>query len=118
MFKVGDRVKWRGEGDYTIIAVDDSNIPYKIRKTNGLDYGWAHELSIELFTKKHPHANLIKAWADDTSIEFEFRTWDTDTWMDCNKFENWREEYPKWNREYQYRIKPKVCDKCGQELKK
>lgn len=34
----------------------------------------------------HPHADLIKAWADDTSIELEYIAlwWDKHNYKDCN----------------------------------
>lgn len=51
--------------------------------------------------KPHPHAELIKLWADDTSLEFEWRMSDDGFWNTCLKSK------PLFNEDLQYRLKPK-----------
>lgn len=53
-------------------------------------------------TSQHPHAQLIKAWADGAQIQ----------WYDVNK-KMWVDETdaaPMWAPLIQYRIKPKTSD--------
>lgn len=53
-------------------------------------------------TSQHPHAHLIKAWADGAQIQ----------WYDVNK-KAWVDEAdsaPMWAPLIQYRIKPKTSD--------
>jgi hypothetical protein len=53
-------------------------------------------------TSQHPHAQLIKAWADGAQIQ----------WYDVNK-KMWVDEVdvaPLWAPLIQYRIKPKTSD--------
>jgi hypothetical protein len=50
---------------------------------------------------KHVHADLIKQWADDTSIEIQMRIKHSNT--------SWANAYrPLWDSEREYRIKPKL----------
>ena len=50
---------------------------------------------------KHVHADLIKQWADDTSIEIQMRIKHSNTsWANANR--------PLWDPEREYRIKPKM----------
>ena len=44
----------------------------------------------------HKHAELIKAWADGSDIEFLTIS---GTWLDCNPG-------PEWDKDMKYRIKP------------
>ena len=50
--------------------------------------------------KPHPHAELIKAWADGAEIQY----WDDDDnkWRDCKGYNG----FPTWDVELQYRVKP------------
>ena len=52
--------------------------------------------------RKHKHAELIKAWLDDDSLEVE--------WLDsCGDWRNWREvRSPSWDEDTEYRFKPKM----------
>ena len=52
--------------------------------------------------RKHKHAELIKAWLDDDSLEVE--------WLDsCGDWRNWREvRSPSWEEATEYRFKPKM----------
>ena len=51
-------------------------------------------------TNPRPHADLIKQWADDDSLEIECRTNSHSSWVDV--------EEPVWSARYEYRIKPKT----------
>lgn len=46
--------------------------------------------------KPHPHAELIKAWADGAKIQLKVR--DAEKWIDTDS--------PVWNKCHEYRIKP------------
>lgn len=46
----------------------------------------------------HPHAELIKAWADGAKIQFFLE----DSWIDCKS--------PFWLHDRKYRIKPEEFD--------
>ena len=52
--------------------------------------------------KRHPHADLIIAWANGEEIQC-YVPW-KNCWLDCD---------PKWNEEIEYRVKPKVVHKFG-----
>jgi hypothetical protein len=47
----------------------------------------------------HKHAELIKQWADDTSIKIQYES-SPGRWVDASS--------PCWSEEYGYRIKTKV----------
>lgn len=47
---------------------------------------------------KHPHHELIKQWADDTSRVVQFRN--RDEWRDCD------DNLPAWIENREYRFKP------------
>jgi hypothetical protein len=49
--------------------------------------------------KPHPHAVLIKAWADGAQIQ-QYRE-NLDEWRDCSP-------YPVWDERLTYRIKPEL----------
>ena len=51
-------------------------------------------------TTPRPHAELIKQWADDDSLEIEFREDICECWQDTYQ--------PVWIPGHQYRIKPKT----------
>ena len=51
-------------------------------------------------TNPRPHAELIKQWADDDSLEIEFREDICQPWEDTYQ--------PAWIQGHQYRIKPKT----------
>lgn len=48
---------------------------------------------------RHPHADLIKEWAEDASRVVQARLDAEDRWEDC-------EDGPCWLEEYEYRFKP------------
>lgn len=45
----------------------------------------------------HPHADLIKMWADNPKLKFQFQN-NRGFWIDT--------ENPDWNPDYTYRVKP------------
>ena len=57
-------------------------------------------------TKPHKHAELIKKWADDPSIELEFKNSDSYEW-------NTLLGSPTWMTHREYRIKPKLVKREG-----
>lgn len=50
-------------------------------------------------SKAHKHADLIKQWADNKDLKFEFRRPEVETWTDCDMA-------PNWSESFEYRIKP------------
>jgi len=69
---------------------------------------WSYTKNVEKIDTKqelnkptpHPHAELIKLWADDPSIKFQYKFKDSVVWNDLSKD-------PVWNRTLEYRVKPK-----------
>jgi hypothetical protein len=51
--------------------------------------------------KQHKHAQVMKAWLDDTSVELEYRPTGTDAWLDGEGGGN-----PLSHPEFNWRIKP------------
>ena len=54
--------------------------------------------------RKHKHAELIKQWLDDDSVEVECKDIGDDTWYSVGS--------PSWDEGTEYRIKPKMI-RCG-----
>ena len=54
--------------------------------------------------RKHKHADMMRRWLDDASLEVEIRDFIRDKWG-VDKVLTWREEY-------EYRFAPKMI-KCG-----
>jgi hypothetical protein len=52
-------------------------------------------------TNPRPHAELIKQWADDDSLEIEFKGYNSDMW-------DTTPVHPAWSVDYEYRIKSKT----------
>jgi len=52
--------------------------------------------------KPHVHAELIKMWADDPTIKFQYYNTGAEDWIDVNTGE------PTWHTNTKYRVKPKV----------
>ena len=52
--------------------------------------------------KRHKHADLIIAWANGEDIQCRF------PWENC-----WRDCYPVWDGEVEYRVKLKIVHKIG-----
>lgn len=108
MFKVGDKVKCTSPVDtlekdkiYEIERVDAKL--QRGRWKPGLiikDHGWFYVERFESVsdTKPHKHAALIKAWADNPKLKFEYSHDGGDHWMVIVN--------PTWIPEYKYRIKP------------
>ena len=51
-------------------------------------------------TNPRPHSELIKQWADDDSLEIEFKGYNSGKWLNS--------PIPSWSNDYEYRIKPKT----------
>jgi hypothetical protein len=113
-FKVGDRVKVKngvkpGNG-WGNIKPDDTgiirkNLPTSPRIALVIDfpnhYGWnaASLDEIELALAPHVHAEIIKQWADDTSLTVQVKL-DDGTWKNT--------QFPCWGIKNKYRIKEHV----------
>lgn len=54
--------------------------------------------------KKHPRAELIKAWADGEQIQYQSHE---DLWVDCDTM-------PNWDSDSEYRIKPEELEEDKQ----
>lgn len=69
---------------------------------------WSRTYTVEKIIEKeeikhatpHPHAELIKLWADDPSIKLQYKFKESVVWNDLNA-------EPNWNRTLEYRVKPK-----------
>jgi len=55
--------------------------------------------------RKHKHADMIKRWLDDGSLEVEVE-------MEVGENVWVKEKFPTWEEDYEYRLKPKMI-KCG-----
>jgi len=54
--------------------------------------------------RKHKHAELIKQWLEDDSLEVEWREFVNTSWNYVRS--------PSWDEDTEYRIKPKMI-RCG-----
>lgn len=101
-FKVGDRVvsngTWLPKG--TMYTIDKVHPYFGI----GIDghRGWFSEDQFTLVqeevepVKPRPHVDLIKAWAEDSSVKIQYK--DLDGWLEL--------DVPHWYHDVEYRIKP------------
>lgn len=60
---------------------------------------WSETCKVQKEPTPHPHAELIKMWADDPSIEIQWFNTNYDSWVNTNN--------PSWCSHLEYRIKPK-----------
>lgn len=74
-----------------------------IRSTDGFLGFWRGEI-----TKPHKHAKLIKLWADDPTLEIEFKHPAETQWG--------RIYEPTWREHLEYRVKPKLCFQARVEV--
>lgn len=126
-FKVGDKVKVKPYSEFDfddglyedrqvdVLAIVDGvfeilDIDYDgdlhLNTNELIDYNFSVHPSevVAVSTKKpRPHAELIKQWADDDSIEIQEYNSDYKTWTNVS--------YPKWYSDTEYRIKPKMVTK-------
>lgn len=114
-FKVGDKVKYKEDQGRN--ACHNGHSPTKVytikrinTKTENVSFddehgGWCWVERLELVSNRHKHADLMIAYANDTSLKFQCRTSERDMWMDVESAE------PYWNPKLQYRIKPKTITK-------
>ncbi len=58
--------------------------------------------------KPHKHAELIKAWADNPLLEFQWRITEKGAWDDVSG-------QPSWYEHNEYRIKPELKPDIVQE---
>lgn len=58
--------------------------------------GFQNALDIVNAPQRHPHADVIKAWAEGAEVEFRYTP--ECSWLDV--------ENPAWTPEYEYRVKP------------
>lgn len=124
-FKVGDKVRvveigcGCGFEDYgkevtiTELGWYNNGVGYKVypaignTKTLGFN-GFIGEDSFEPLeaSKRHKHYDMIVAWAENPSLEFQCRHSDDsrmDSWEDCEK--------PMWFPDVEYRIKPEKSER-------
>lgn len=108
-FKVGDsfivtKESFRNQGYTHVYVVTELHGTTGVHFTdhNGLE-SLVYTNEIEKYTapQKHPHADLIIQWANDQSLEFQFRENSVMEWIDLTNS-------PGWYHNYQYRIKPKI----------
>ena len=127
-FKVGDKVKFVRFLDsnpfYTIWVQNDSmyriiknslteGTEYTIRSSDcsfgtvrleNITWNWCIDQITKVVSKPvpHVHAELIKMWADDPTIKFQYYNTGAEDWIDVNTGE------PTWHTNTKYRVKPKV----------
>lgn len=126
-FKVGDKVKVKpysefdfsdelydccqmdvkqiSEMSFTILEIDTDE-DLCLDTDDVIDYNFFIHPNdvIPVSTKKpRPHAELIKQWADDDSLEIESKSKLGEDWYIVDK--------PQWHEQQLYRIKPKTVTK-------
>lgn len=89
--KIGSEwiVKWAMQGNEFIVLEDSLPRPW-------------NECGFELVQSAptpHPHAALIKQWADNPKLKFQFQEEGMREWQDCHGS-------PAWCKDTLYRIKP------------
>lgn len=127
-FKVGDKVKAKPYSEfdfsdeiYDMCQEDIKRIAGKVFEVIEIDQdgdlrldtsfiGYRYYIHpeqcelVETSTKKpRPHAELIKQWADDDSLEIESKSELGESWYIVDK--------PQWHEQQLYRIKPKTVIK-------
>lgn len=125
-FKVGDKVKVKpydefdfsgelydfcqvevraiADGVFEILDIDKDG-DLCLKKNKLIDYNFfVHPSEVTpVSTKKpRPHAELIKQWADDDTVEIQEYNSDYKRWINV---------YPHWYPDTEYRIKPKTVTK-------
>lgn len=113
-FKVGDKVKYKesnrisayinGHNPDEVYTIKMINIQIEKVSFEGLDEGWCRIERLELVpNNRHPHADLMIAYANDTSLKFQYREDEGSIWVDLVN--------PTFSENLQYRIKPKTITK-------
>lgn len=113
-FKVGDKVKYKEDQGRN--AYDNGHSPTKVytikrinTKTKNVSFedehgGWCWGGRLELVSNRHKHADLMIAYANDSSLKFQYRQDEGSVWIDCTVT-------PVFSENLQYRIKPKTVTK-------
>jgi len=112
-FEVGDKVKYKE--NYRSAAYLNGHFPDEVytikmintRTENVMFEGgcghWCWIERLELVSNRHPHADLMIAYANDTSLKVQCREDEGDMWVDTMT--------PVFDTKLQYRIKPKTVTK-------
>lgn len=119
--KVGDWVKifcpygasiWRWEAMKMIGNVYKVESVAKISEYIHVECGYSFAFGYHEFTiveeipeqtkipRNHPHADMIRQWLDDASLEVEYSDKVSEYWRDCTN--------PRWHVNVLYRFKPKT----------
>lgn len=113
-FKVGDKVKYKE--DRRLAAAVNGHCPDKVYTIKEIDIQSKYVLfegndtrcKIERLDPVHPnrhkHADLMIAYANDSSLEFQYRKDEGEVWGNCVG-------KPAFHEKIQYRIKPKTVTK-------
>lgn len=110
-FKVGDKVKYKE--NHKNVAGSNKHSPDKIYTISGINQNpdkvffeesahacWIERLELAS-NNRHKHADLMIAYANDTTLKFQFREDESYEWTDCHIT-------PSFSKTIQYRIKPKT----------
>lgn len=113
-FKVGDKVKYKescksvaflnhhNSDEIYTISVINPNIE-NVRFKESMHSCWIERLELASNTR-HKHADLMIAYANDTTLKFQYREDESYKWTDCTIA-------PSFSETSQYRIKPKTVTK-------
>ncbi len=109
-FKVGDKVKYKeSEKDQALHNGHQPDTIYIVRRLIGGDSVyfegsttgcWIERLELAS-NNRHKHADLMIAYANDTTLEIQWRSNPDEEWSDLS-------QQPSWYPDYEYRIKPKT----------
>ncbi|HET8685812.1 MAG TPA: hypothetical protein VFM18_04015 [Methanosarcina sp.] len=110
MFKVGDKVRYKEfERSAAYSNYHDPDMIYTIREC-GIELAYfqeskngcaQHRLELVDTSNRHPHYDLIVAWASDPkNVKIQVKSPYTGVWTCVPN--------PSWIEEYEYRIKPKA----------
>jgi len=113
-FKVGDKVKYKESEKYqAFINGHQADTIYIVRHLNDDDNdsvyfeGSPNRCSTHrlepAFSNRHKHAELMIAYANDTTLKFQYRSNPDEEWSDLSQ--------PNWYPDFEYRIKPKTVTK-------
>jgi hypothetical protein len=91
----------RSLGTIQKVSIVHSTVGVQFEAATGI-WRWEYFEILELSTKTkpRPHADLIKQWADDASLEVQVKMGLMEDWYTTTN--------PAWLKKYEYRIKPKT----------
>ena len=125
-FKIGDKVKYKeSERDAALDNEHEPNAIYTIEHIFPCSVTFVESQNLCMATQlepanikpRHPHADLMIAYANDTSLKIE--------WFNGGEWKSLNGQHPTWYIKTQYRIKPKPVTKyqvlyaittCGQGI--